>query len=221
MDSQGRKVVVCDNGTGFVKCGYAGSNFPEHIFPALVGRPIIRSTAKVGNIEIKEPGLICGDHCTSLIQCPPAVFCGPLQTCQFVCSGKRHPHSRSSGSHDNFMKLSPHGLCGHSHPCCLLKVIAQADSRHETISAGMQIQVSGLHHAFYSHYLPSEPVPDSGNDTLRRSQCVCNFILSHCSIPMGLSRMMSEKLCATDPERQGQKSALLQPYTQFANQKLK
>uniref|UniRef100_A0A673GFR2 Uncharacterized protein n=1 Tax=Sinocyclocheilus rhinocerous TaxID=307959 RepID=A0A673GFR2_9TELE len=31
----------------FVKCGYAGSNFPEHIFPALVGRPIIRSTAKV------------------------------------------------------------------------------------------------------------------------------------------------------------------------------
>ncbi|XP_023576617.1 actin-related protein 2 [Octodon degus] len=53
MDSQGRKVVVCDNGTGFVKCGYAGSNFPEHIFPALVGRPIIRSTTKVGNIEIK------------------------------------------------------------------------------------------------------------------------------------------------------------------------
>lgn len=37
----------------FVKCGFAGSNFPEQIFPALVGRPIIRSTAKVGNIEIK------------------------------------------------------------------------------------------------------------------------------------------------------------------------
>ena len=37
----------------FVKCGYAGSNFPSHIFPSLVGRPIIRSTAKVGNIEIK------------------------------------------------------------------------------------------------------------------------------------------------------------------------
>lgn len=37
----------------FVKCGYAGSNFPSHIFPSLVGRPIIRSTAKVGNIEVK------------------------------------------------------------------------------------------------------------------------------------------------------------------------
>lgn len=37
----------------FVKCGFAGSNFPEHIFPALVGRPVIRSNTKVGNIEIK------------------------------------------------------------------------------------------------------------------------------------------------------------------------
>lgn len=36
-----------------MKCGYAGSNFPSHIFPSLVGRPIIRSSAKVGNIEVK------------------------------------------------------------------------------------------------------------------------------------------------------------------------
>ncbi|TSK42115.1 Actin-related protein 2 [Bagarius yarrelli] len=64
MDSQGRKVVVCDNGTGFVKCGYAGSNFPAHIFPALVGRPIIRSTAKIGNIEIKD--LMVGDEASEL-----------------------------------------------------------------------------------------------------------------------------------------------------------
>uniref|UniRef100_A0A2R9B9C3 Actin-related protein 2 n=1 Tax=Pan paniscus TaxID=9597 RepID=A0A2R9B9C3_PANPA len=64
MDSQGRKVVVCDNGTGFVKCGYAGSNFPEHIFPALVGRSIIISTTKVGNIEIKD--LMVGDEASEL-----------------------------------------------------------------------------------------------------------------------------------------------------------
>lgn len=37
----------------FVKCGFAGSNFPEHIFPAMVGRPIIRSATKMGNFEIK------------------------------------------------------------------------------------------------------------------------------------------------------------------------
>ncbi|XP_041352930.1 actin-related protein 2 [Gigantopelta aegis] len=64
MDNQGRKVVVCDNGTGFVKCGYAGQNFPEFIFPSLVGRPIIRSTAKIGNIEVKD--LMVGDEASQL-----------------------------------------------------------------------------------------------------------------------------------------------------------
>jgi len=64
MDNQGRKVVVCDNGTGFVKCGYAGSNFPSHIFPSLVGRPIIRATTKVGNIEVKD--LMVGEEASAL-----------------------------------------------------------------------------------------------------------------------------------------------------------
>lgn len=35
--------LVVDNGTGFVKCGYAGSNFPEYSFPSIVGRPILRT----------------------------------------------------------------------------------------------------------------------------------------------------------------------------------
>ena len=52
-DLQGNKVIVCDNGTGFVKCGIAGANFPAHIFPSLVGRPILRSSTKIGNIELK------------------------------------------------------------------------------------------------------------------------------------------------------------------------
>uniref|UniRef100_A0A182YK46 Actin-related protein 2 n=1 Tax=Anopheles stephensi TaxID=30069 RepID=A0A182YK46_ANOST len=54
MDSRGRHVIVCDNGTGFVKCGYAGSNFPAHIFPSMVGRPIIRAVNKIGDIEVKK-----------------------------------------------------------------------------------------------------------------------------------------------------------------------
>ena len=37
----------------FVKVGYAGSNFPAHIFPSLVGRPIIRAVNKIGDIEVK------------------------------------------------------------------------------------------------------------------------------------------------------------------------
>lgn len=64
MDSQGRKVVVCDNGTGFVKCGNAGSNFPSHIFPSLVGRPIIRSAVKVNDVEIKD--IMIGDEASKL-----------------------------------------------------------------------------------------------------------------------------------------------------------
>lgn len=53
-DNEGRKVVVCDNGTGFVKCGFAGSNFPEHIFPAMVGRPILRAKTNASGIELKD-----------------------------------------------------------------------------------------------------------------------------------------------------------------------
>ena len=36
MNADGKKVVVCDNGTGFVKCGYGGTNFPAHTFPCMV-----------------------------------------------------------------------------------------------------------------------------------------------------------------------------------------
>ncbi|GAA99365.1 uncharacterized protein L969DRAFT_93826 [Mixia osmundae IAM 14324] len=35
--------LVVDNGTGFVKTGYAGSNFPEFSFPSIIGRPILRA----------------------------------------------------------------------------------------------------------------------------------------------------------------------------------
>jgi len=64
MDSQGRNVIVCDNGTGFVKCGYAGSNFPAHIFPSMVGRPTIRAVNKIGDIEVKD--LMVGDEASQL-----------------------------------------------------------------------------------------------------------------------------------------------------------
>ncbi|CAG8512641.1 11894_t:CDS:2, partial [Ambispora gerdemannii] len=57
MDS---KTLVVDNGTGFVKVGYAGSNFPEHVFPSVVGRPILRAEEKIGNIEVKD--IMVGDE---------------------------------------------------------------------------------------------------------------------------------------------------------------
>ncbi|XP_017888234.1 actin-related protein 2 isoform X1 [Ceratina calcarata] len=70
MDSKGRKIIVCDNGTGFVKCGYAGANFPAHIFPSIVGRPIIRAVNKIGDIDVKDvlnmPDLMVGDEASKL-----------------------------------------------------------------------------------------------------------------------------------------------------------
>ncbi|KXS10095.1 Actin/actin-like protein [Gonapodya prolifera JEL478] len=57
-------VVVVDNGTGFVKCGFAGSNFPESIFPAVVGRPILRAEEKVGDVEIKD--VMVGDEASAV-----------------------------------------------------------------------------------------------------------------------------------------------------------
>ena len=39
--------IVCDNGTGFVKVGFAGENFPRFIFPSMVGRPILRAEEAV------------------------------------------------------------------------------------------------------------------------------------------------------------------------------
>ncbi|KIY72038.1 Actin/actin-like protein [Cylindrobasidium torrendii FP15055 ss-10] len=52
--------LVVDNGTGFVKVGYAGSNFPEHVFPSIVGRPILRAEERVGSATIKD--IMIGDE---------------------------------------------------------------------------------------------------------------------------------------------------------------
>ncbi|RNA01657.1 actin-related 2 [Brachionus plicatilis] len=64
MDSQGRRIVVCDNGTGFVKCGFAGSNLPDHIFPSLVDRPILRSNFISANIGKED--IFLGDEASQL-----------------------------------------------------------------------------------------------------------------------------------------------------------
>ena len=57
----GKPPVVCDNGTGFVKCGFAGDNFPAHIFPSIVGRPVLRSEEKISDVQLKD--IMIGDEC--------------------------------------------------------------------------------------------------------------------------------------------------------------
>lgn len=50
------KVVVCDNGTGFVKCGFAGDNFPRAVFPCMIGRPMLRYEEDVTQTKLKARG---------------------------------------------------------------------------------------------------------------------------------------------------------------------
>jgi len=59
-----KNVIVCDNGTGFVKVGYAGANFPAHIFPSMVGRPLLRAEEKIDNVELKD--IMVGDKAAAL-----------------------------------------------------------------------------------------------------------------------------------------------------------
>lgn len=56
-----KKPVVCDNGTGFVKTGFAGDNFPSYIFPSMIGRPLMRFEEEFKDVELKE--VMVGDEC--------------------------------------------------------------------------------------------------------------------------------------------------------------
>ncbi|KAI3619834.1 actin binding protein [Moniliophthora roreri] len=54
--------LVVDNGTGFVKVGYAGSNFPEHVFPSVVGRPILRAEERISTAQAQLRDIMVGDE---------------------------------------------------------------------------------------------------------------------------------------------------------------
>ncbi|EKX46022.1 hypothetical protein GUITHDRAFT_70928 [Guillardia theta CCMP2712] len=54
-----KPALVVDNGTGFVKCGFAGDSFPKAIFPSMVGRPVLRFEEKVKGKQVKD--IMVGD----------------------------------------------------------------------------------------------------------------------------------------------------------------
>jgi actin-related protein 2 len=35
--------IICDNGSGFLKMGFAGENFPRFTIPSIAGRPLLRA----------------------------------------------------------------------------------------------------------------------------------------------------------------------------------
>lgn len=51
----------------FVKVGYAGSNFPDHVFPSVVGRPILRVEEKdAGSLATQIKDIMVGDEAEEL-----------------------------------------------------------------------------------------------------------------------------------------------------------
>jgi len=52
--------IVLDGGTGFLKAGYAGQNFPDFQFPSIVGRPILRTEEQSNDFQLKD--IMCGDE---------------------------------------------------------------------------------------------------------------------------------------------------------------
>jgi len=57
-----QRPVVCDNGTGFVKVGYAGTNFPGFSFRSMVGRPMMRADEKMAKKGVVLKDIMVGDE---------------------------------------------------------------------------------------------------------------------------------------------------------------
>jgi len=45
--------IICDNGSGYLKMGYAGESFPHYTIPSIVGRPALRANQNVDGLELK------------------------------------------------------------------------------------------------------------------------------------------------------------------------
>lgn len=53
-------VVVLDNGSGYLKCGFSDKQFPDFSLPAIVGRPMLRYEENLEGINIKP--IMIGDE---------------------------------------------------------------------------------------------------------------------------------------------------------------
>ena len=54
--------IIFENGTGFCKVGYAGSNEPSHVFESIVGRPTFRVEQKADDNKVALKDIICGNE---------------------------------------------------------------------------------------------------------------------------------------------------------------
>ncbi|XP_078367555.1 actin-related protein 2-like isoform X2 [Oculina patagonica] len=79
MDSEGRKIIVCDTGTDSIKCGFSGTNIPEHIIPSVVGKRFGGSKPEVHAIKELMVGDEAKKHCRENVELSYPVNDGIVQ----------------------------------------------------------------------------------------------------------------------------------------------
>lgn len=81
-------------------CVFRLQNFPEHQFPSIVGRPILRTEEQAGDIVVKD--IMCGDEA--------AAARSMLQISYPVCSASHVPVLVANGCSPS-RRSSRHRLC--------------------------------------------------------------------------------------------------------------
>ena len=61
-------VLVVDNGTGFLKAGFAADNLPRFNFPSIVGRPVLRAEEDVLGDDVVLKDVMIGDEAAAVRQ---------------------------------------------------------------------------------------------------------------------------------------------------------
>ncbi len=53
MPNLNSEIIVLDNGSGYLKCGFSSKEKPLFTIPSLIGRPMLRYDEKIENFNIK------------------------------------------------------------------------------------------------------------------------------------------------------------------------
>lgn len=53
MTNLNSDIIILDNGSGYLKCGFSSKEQPLYTIPSLIGRPMLRYDEKIENFNIK------------------------------------------------------------------------------------------------------------------------------------------------------------------------
>ena len=53
MNNLNSDIIVLDNGSGYLKCGFSSKEVPMCTLPSIIGRPMLRYDEKIENFNIK------------------------------------------------------------------------------------------------------------------------------------------------------------------------